>query len=336
MEKQIIESNLTRWTPYKSKGFYESYFIIASDLKTFRAIWIKYTILSPTKNVAKTLGEVWLMLFNFNNKNYAFKNSFPITKIKKFTHKESIFSIGNNYLSINKAIGNITGEDIVNWEFNFDILRGVVKVMPKNCFYKLPFPKTKLLTPISKLKLNGYIKLNDKTFKIKNFYGIQGHNWGKEHSLQYTYTFCNNFKNEESAYFEAVSGKTKIGPIITPFLTSLYIYFDDNSWRFVDMFPFLSLSYNKWDRLSWEYSYQSFNYKINIFIKASKDNVITVKYHNPDGKIYYCSNSPMSVGKIEFFKKLQNKWKLIKKLESNAFELETLSACEPKNLDILL
>ena len=75
--------NFVRWNPASERGHYESFFLKANDPQSRRALWLKFTILSPVDQPDHAVSEVWAIAFDGDRDHHvAVKRRQPVERSK--------------------------------------------------------------------------------------------------------------------------------------------------------------------------------------------------------------------------------------------------------------
>ncbi len=315
----------------------ESWFFKVNDDRTGQAVWIKFTAICPGPGEER-LYEVWAMYFPAWGKGrfesvLAIKNEFPESEIKivqsmswcEVRFGKNLFQQKENGMI--KSQGSISNDQGVSasWEIEF---RGNSKLehFPKPFMYTSAFPKRKLVSPFFDAKADGYFKIAygagsksvkkstgkkitaKKTSKIvfKKAPAMEGHNWGTEHSHRYVWCHGNNFFEErtgERAVFEGFSGKIKIGPLVTPYMTGLYMEIPDTGEENTINLLALKNYFNRsvrvdFKKFSWTWKAKKDDILVEGIFYADRTCTAGLRYSDPDGKMNYCYNSKVAHGEI--------------------------------------
>ena len=220
----------------------ESWFLRANDPASPRAIWLKATVL--TRADGSTLSQAWFSCFD-GERTEAACLDVPL--------KESRFDLGANALDLRvgplswtiaecggASSGRLDGaEHEITWDLAFTKVDGPLgtpfSLLPTAKLVDAPFPRNKLLTPCPVATFTGTVAWGEQSWNLTGWHGMQGHNWGAAHSLEYAWgqcVFTDVAEGEPFAVLEAASGRIPIGPVQSPFISMLVLRRGVEEYRF--------------------------------------------------------------------------------------------------------
>lgn len=218
--------NLLLWHRSKKK-FYENFFFECHDPEGRFSFLGRYTLQNRD---GATTASVWGLFFDqLQKKQIVVHNDFAADRV--MTEADFFFvDIGGSAIYHHGARAHLkeAGQEM-EWEFSWEPADESLLLLPAFA-YKLPFPKTKILTPNPLLHLSGRLRVNGETFILQNAIGQQSHAWGEEIS-SYHWGFANQFEGAE-AIFEI--GTTPLPRRIkkSSFLTAMVLHLDHELYRF--------------------------------------------------------------------------------------------------------
>lgn len=287
LEKAKAQANFLRYKQGVPKGHYESYFLRANHPTAAQAFWIRYTVFSPKNDPLNAIGELWAVYFD-GEEHHATKKEFPIEECYiQNTHFE--FSVGDNQLNSNKAIGKTND---IEWDLEYRGEQAPLFLMPIN-FYDMPFPKAKALVPLPFAKFSGLLKVKGKEIDITDWIGSQNHNWGEKHTDYYAWGQVAGFDNSPDTFLEVGTGKLKIGPVMTPYLTLLVLRYKGKEYKINAAHQWF-LSKGKFGYFDWTFECENKEIKIKGKICANKSAFVGLRYYNPPGGDKSCLNSKIA------------------------------------------
>lgn len=311
MATQSEADNFVIWDKIKcaTSGHVESYFLKCNDPQQNAALWLKFTIYAPKGAPEKTVGEVWGIFFDVKNpnNNVGIKETYPIETCvlgKDSVHVE----IGKSYFKHGETKGEITNKDgaVIRWSIKFTTDKPPLHHFPIAKMYTAKIPKSKAKSPHPDSRFSGGFNVSGRSFIFKNIPGMQGHNWGSEHANTYAWAHCNAFENEDGVYFEGFSSKVKLGPIMTPFISSAFLFYKGELIKFNDLKSLfskrISVEYN-----AWTFSIENKKHKLTGNISAPKELFCGLHYYDPTGALSYCLNSKVSDAEIKLYEKSSGK-----------------------------
>ena len=225
--------NAIRFDAERPRGHVESYFVKANDPQGRRALWLKATIIGSSVRPAHAMAEAWAVVFDRQGQHVAVKESVPFATAG-FSHEALDVRIGD-FLRFDSAgsRGCIDrGEHHVEWDLRWKHHGQPLVHFPLAKMYTGPFPKSKLVSPYPDLTMDGKFAVDGHDFDVKQWRGMQGHNWGRGHADIYAWGHCNCWDQNVDTVVEAVSARVRVGPVLTPLMTLVCVRHDGREYRF--------------------------------------------------------------------------------------------------------
>ncbi len=295
-----LHDNAVRWRPEDDKGHVESFFLKANDPGTDRAFWLKFTLYAPLGSTGGegAEAEVWAILFDGQAGNRAVKQSFPLSELEVGDGGVGL-SVGGCRFAPGHTEGTLhdTEGRTFSWALGFDGDREPLHPLPYEWMYTAPFPKSKLLTPTSNTRYQGHVEAGERRFDVTGWPGMQGHNWGRLHAERYAWGHCNLFVDEQDqpveAVFEGFSGKIKLGPMQTPFLTSVVLAVRGKTYEFIHPAGWFRNSTTV-EYTGWDFVCRRGPHRLLGSLWTSADQMVGLTYRNPAGDHTHCLNSKIA------------------------------------------
>lgn len=314
------KDNLTRWNGSR-KGFYEVYYLKWNDPTRGIAAWLRYTLLSPRTRPPEA--SLWGIFFDAKDpkNNLAIKRTFPAAEAR-IEREIFYFGIGPSAVFDRGARGTLSDEkNRLAWEFKFG--EGLTLRHFPSPLYATPFPKTKFLAPYLSTRLTGEFTVNDRTFSLENVPAHQAHLWGTQHAASWIWGNCNAFAEDPDFCFEGLSVKVPVGARTAPPMTLLFFYWDGKFYSFNSPFRWFSnKSWNELDRWHFEAGTKDLKFVGDVF--SSPEQMVGVRYEDPDGSERFCHNTKVADLRIQVLKKTGSGWACLKTLSAErtcAFEV---------------
>ena len=274
-------------------GHVESYFLRANDPNRPRAFWLKQCVLAPLSGPA--LAESWFIWFDGEQRR-------TIAQRVQQPFSEVSFSgddVNSKAITLDlrgKACGSLdapegTARFDVSWKPVDSPMAAPLSILPWKLLRAGPFPKSKLLTPSPALNFSGSLTLPGETVNVDGWLGMQGHNWGVEHTFEYAWGQC--VFPEADAMLEGFSARVKVGGRTTPRLSGLVVRRGARSYRFDRIF-------DGWrqratvDDDRWTLSLRSDDGDVTLAMDARNQPMVCLGYDNPNGERSYCFNSKLA------------------------------------------
>ena len=295
-------ANRPRLVPGSSRGHVESYFLKANDPATDRAFWLKFTFLSPDGKPEEALAETWAVVFDRRSgRHRAAKESRSLSGARSSADPFRV-EIGESVLETGHTAGRIeAGGGPVRWDLRFTTTSSAHLPFPLPAMYEAPLPRFKVLSPYPDEVFDGWIAVGDDRIEVAGWPGMQGHNWGREHTWRYAWAHA-NVLGAPHAFFEGMSARVKVGPVKTPWLSLATLAFDGRRVHFDDLAAFVRTR-TEVDRMprvagsgsapgwGWRFRFRSKAGTLAGEIAADRDEMVGLTYANPEGAPTNCLNS---------------------------------------------
>ncbi|MBL8910739.1 MAG: hypothetical protein JNM17_08565 [Archangium sp.] len=283
------EDNACRFSG--SGGHVESYFLRLNDPSKPRALWLKQTILSPLKG--SPVAETWLIWFDGAKEPIATRVTEPWTQFKAPDIDTAALKLNVGATGRALTPTPLAGVSVdLSWKPSDSPIAKPLSIFPYRFLRVGPFPKSKLLTPSPALIFGGTISLsNAERVDVAGWHGMQGHNWGKEHSFEYAWGQC--LFPSEDAMLEGFTGRVRVGGRTTPRMSALIVRRGGREFRFDRIFdPWRQEQLIEPDR--WEIRLRSDDGEAHLVMNSSARAQACLGYRNPDDVMSYCFNSKLA------------------------------------------
>lgn len=281
-------------------GHVESHFLKANSPDGQRALWIKHTLLVPKARPERGVAEVWAIGFSDGGRRkVAEKRTFQL-------HEATLRSDPFGWeapcaaLSHGRASGHL---HTIAWDLSFACPEQGFRPFPLARMYSGRFPRSKSLTPVPDARVHGSFRIGGERWEVTGWPGAQGHNWGASHAYAYAWVHANVLERAEgageSAWFEALSGRVRLGPgLVTPFLNVAALALDGEIVRF-DGLRALCSRRVAIDGRSYRLELAQGDVQISARFAARAEQFAGLRYEDPDGTSLACLNSKLATGEIE-------------------------------------
>jgi len=288
----ILCDNAPRFSTKARGGHVESWFLRANHRTERRAIWLKATVRVPLEG--PPVAEAWCVVFAPGSARGA-RATVPLDAAT-FGGDVLDIEVGDCRFVLGPTGGTAKGRlEGFAWDLAFDVvpeLGGPLCLFPSRKMIDGGFPKSKLLTPEPVLRFRGSYADGGQRVAVSEWIGMQGHNWGKEHAYLYAWGQCvfPGADGEPLAMCEGFSGRIKLGPVVTPFLSALVVRRGAKEYRFDGVFA-------KWRQkaslggLEWRLYVTGPAGDAALWMKIDPTELACLGYQNPDDSMAYCFNS---------------------------------------------
>ncbi len=267
----------------------ESYFLKINAPDMTRALWIKATILAALDR--EPIAESWMIAFERGFPPVATKETVPLTDARFGSHAIDAHVAGLT-LTRNRAHGE-------SFDLEIEDASPPFIFYPYARMYTGRFPSSKITSPMPSLVARGTVRAGDRTWKVDGWRGLLGHNWGRGHAFAYAWGHCNVWDDaSETAVFEGMSARVRVGPILTPTTTLLTLRTGGETHMLTHVRE-LARNRGAMTFRRWMFSGKGPNIRIRGELSAETNDMVGLHYENPDGAMTYCLNSKLASARIE-------------------------------------
>ena len=288
------ELNASRFDTSSDKGFYESYFLRANHPTKPYAFWVRYTLFSPKGRPENNIGELWVIFFDGETHQVtAAKEELPFTQCS-FSKEGLAVTLGDiATLKPGQAKGAAcSGDNKISWQLNYCVGEEPLLLLPES-LYDAPLPKAKALVGNPNVLYNGTFMVNGETIHIENWQGSENHNWGEKHTDRYAWGQVAGFDNDPDAFLELGTARLKIGPVWTPWMTTMVIRLDGREVKLNQLWKAVlakaTFNYFNWHVETWQG-----DISVVCDIYGPRYHFVGLNYYNPPGGSNTCLNSKIA------------------------------------------
>jgi len=324
-----------------AKGHLESTFVKLNDPSGKRALWVKATIFAPTERTSggpphergRTVAESWAIAFD------RLPDDAPPISYREAVHARAggagegapLRHVAvKRTVAVEEATLARTRPYHLEWAgVSFDGRRLVGEIehgaaairfdlelsardpsplvhFPFPSMYEGRFPKSKLVSPIFDALASGEIEVRRKdgrrTWEVKDWPAMEGHNWGVGHADLYAWAHVNAWNEPEGrgVVLEGFSGKVKVGRLTTPLVSLVALRHKGVRYEVHGALD-LARTRGRIERLRrWEFSAHQAGATIEGDIELTPDDTVGLYYPNPTGEMTYCLNSKIARARLRF------------------------------------
>ena len=279
-------------------GHVESYFLRANHPTRPLAVWLKVTVLAPLHGPA--VAESWFVWFDGErDTTFAHKQTQPVSAASFSGDAEPLINAAGISFDLRaggSAKGMVsapagTAHFELSWKRDESPRGQPLSMLPWRLLRTGPFPKSKLLTPFPSLCFSGKIELPWGTESLKDWPGMQGHNWGTEHTFEYAWGQC--LFPADDAMVEGFSARVRLAGLITPRLSGMVVRKAGRTFRFDTIFDaWRQRAEVSADR--WSVTLRGTDGEATLELDATKRPMVCLGYDNPNGERSYCFNSKLA------------------------------------------
>lgn len=285
--------NASQFDPDSPRGFYESYFLRANHPTRPLAFWIRYTLFSPKGNLAATQGQLWAIYFDGESSFItAIKQSVPLSQCT-FSGTELRVRIGEATLDgreLHGAVRQHTRQ--LSWDLVYDGAPAPAFLLPLP-LYSRGFPKAKALSGVPLADFSGVIRVNEQDIDVAQWRGSQNHNWGLKHTDAYAWGQVAGFDTDPTAFLECSTARLKIGPLWTPWLTTLVLRVQGRTIELNSLSQALR-NRGRYGYFHWSVECCRGPLCVSVSIEAPANRFVALAYDDPPGGQKTCLNTKLA------------------------------------------
>ena len=297
-------ANALRYRASAAPGHVESHFLKANSPDGERALWVKHTLLVPTRRDAPAVAELWAIAFDRRGRRkLAQKVSYPLAAARLCDAPFS-FALPDAELRQGAASGALgAGDERLAWQLDFASAEAPFLPFRYPRMYTGAFPRSKSLTPFPDTRAHGSFTAFGERWDVTGWRAAQGHNWGKSHAHAYGWVHCNALCLEpggtplEDSWVEVLSGRVRLGPLVTPFLSVAGLRHQGRLFRFDAARAIVSRKIAI-DTRSFTFELVQDGATLVGAFHAAPEQFAGLRYEDPDGRALACLNSKLASGRL--------------------------------------
>ena len=207
-----------------------------------------------------------------------------------------------------------------SWESSGDIATGLrrlgwdLAVGPSRCapilhlrnhaLYEAPLPSSKLVTPLADGRVSGSIRVDrgdggaPETWDVSEWPAMIGHNWGRSRARLYAWVHCNSWDDAEDLAFEAVSARVRVGPVLSPMGTAVFVRWKGRQWD-LNARELFGNNRGAISMRRWEVVAAGQGIEVRAEVAAETDDFVGLHYPNPSEDTTYCLDTKLARTRLE-------------------------------------
>lgn len=286
--------NQCRYAPERAKGHYESYFLRANHPSKPQAFWIRYTLFVPADAHRVALGELWAMVFDGDkNRIVAAKEEMSLNSCQFSRQGLDVVLSDKGRLIPGSAQGEAaSGGHRIAWQLTYQPGQRPLRLLPE-ALYDAPFPKAKALVANPGARFTGTLTVDGESWQIDQWLGSENHNWGSKHTDRYAWGQVAGFDNDPDAFLECATAKVKVGPLWTPWLTTLVLRVEGREIA-INNLARAALAKARYNYFNWHIETGQGGTEITCDVFAPRQHFVGLNYYNPPGGSSTCLNSKIA------------------------------------------
>lgn len=296
---------------YRGGGHVEHWFLKANEPGGRRAIWLKITVFARPASADKrhapvpVLAEAWAVAFDRERGHVATKTSVPF-ETARFARGTLDVEVDGCELSLGHARGAIaTGTRRLAWDLAIGPERSAPIVhLPRAALYEAGFPSSKLVSPLADGRVSGAFQVDHgdgspvEEWNVAEWPAMIGHHWGRSHARLYAWVHCNSWDDAEDLTFEAVSARVRMGPVLSPMGTAVFVRWKGRRWD-LNVRELFGRNRGSISLRRWEVTAAGQGIEVRGELAAETDDMVGLHYPNPSGGMTYCLNAKLARARLE-------------------------------------
>jgi hypothetical protein len=279
-------------------GHYEVWYLSATDRASGLGLWIRYTMRAPSDGGPAECA-LWFIAMDPDTR-IARKATFPIAELRAQRGPFALVLAGADLTDRGMA-GAF--EDVA-WELTWEPSQPPAEhVHP--LLRRARIAQTVLVLPHPDLRVDGTVRIGDRTLTLDGARGGQAHLWGSKHAQRWAWMHCNDLQTIEGEprdgdWLDAVSvfvprAGREVGPS-TPVVGRLL----GEPFRSVSPIRVLA-NQSAFGLSGWRFEARDRRRRVLCEVDAPRSTLVGVTYHDPDGDEVLCFNSEVSTLRATVF-----------------------------------
>jgi len=288
----VSSPNALRWNG--RAGHYEVYYLTLTDPRTGLGVWIRYTMVAPTRGSTQPGGcSLWFLTMDPRS------GAKPVLGRKATYPLESMRAGAAPFeLRINDAVCTDSGmkgafED-VSWDLHWAPCDQAYEPI-RPILHRLGLADTAFVLPHADLSIDGEIAFAGERAQLSGARGGQAHLWGSKHARSWAWTHCSELRTLEGEWMdgEFIDGVSATVPRFGRELgpnTPIVGCIAGKDFRSTSPLRILG-NHSTYTLTSWRFEAVDGPRKLIGEVTASREQLAGVTYHDPDGEPAYCYNT---------------------------------------------
>lgn len=292
MNTNAMDWQTPRYRTGQTQGHYESWFLRANHPSRAQAFWIRYTIFSPAGRPQDAIGELWAVYSDGERgRIHAGKLEVPMARCA-FAAQGLGATIGEAILEPGVLSGAVALPSSLRWDLRY-AGGGAPLLFLDPALYDRSLPKAKAVTPRPLVTFSGSIEIAGERVAIDGWTGSENHNWGSKHTDTYAWGQVAGFDDAPEAFFEAITARIKLGPVLSPRMTIMVLRVGDEEYALNTLGTALKAK-GSWNYFDWRFDSCRDDVRVHGRIHAQRADFVGLTYYNPPGGDHLCLNSKIA------------------------------------------
>ena len=277
-------------------GHVESYFLKLNDREGRQALWMKATIVVGAGGASR-VAEAWAITFDRVGRHVAVKQTVPLSDAR-FGATELDVTVAGLRITPGRICGEVASDEHrITFDLQFTTDAPPLVPYPSERMYETRLPSSKLVSPHPDARFFGAYSVGGERTVVDGWRGMQGHNWGRNHTELYAWGHCNQWDGDRDLVLEGTTGRIRVGPVLVPPLTVVSVRHQGVQHDFNAPLTMLRARGSIEPR-RWSFSARTSRAEVSGELWADTRDFVGLAYDNPDGTVTHCLNSKIAHGRL--------------------------------------
>lgn len=294
---------------FRGGGHVESWFLKANEPGGRRAILVRNTVFARPNGSGKSpvppVAEAWAVAFDRELGHVATKTTVVLDSAR-FARGTLDVEVDGCELSLGRARGDLaTGTRRIGWDLEVGpSLCAPILHLPRAALYDSPLPSSKLVTPLVDGRVSGAIRVDrgdgsaPEEWNVSGWPAMIGHNWGRSRARLYAWVHVNSWDDADDLAFEAVSARVRMGPMLSPMGTAVFVRWKGRRWD-LNAMELFGKNRGAISMRRWEVVAEGQGIEVRAEVAAETDDFVGMHYPNPSEDTTYCLDTKLARARIE-------------------------------------
>lgn len=285
--------------PLPLRPRHQMWLLRLNDSETQTGLWLRFSILL-SRNGFRQLAEVRAILFhkdtNQSTQKTVVKQTFDIQAFRE--SEAGVIRIGNCELSAHHCRGKVESkQNSMEWELTFNSPQKLSFNAIPEILKRFKLIQRSMDTVDENLVFSGSTKVNGERITWKEAPGILRKTEGPQIGYSWVWGQSNLFTNEMGQpvpfIFEGFSGRTRLGPFLSPRLSSFYFYYEGKPYVFNTLRDSFAVKSNP-ALNEWSFQVDRGDLSFRGQIRAEHKDFAGMALEDTDGSYLYCNTTNLS------------------------------------------
>ena len=278
-----------RYRADAKKGHVESWSFRAYEPSGRRSLWVRFAIFARPS--LPPVAEAWAIAFDRHRGHVAVKSTVALDA-SRFAPDAVDVEVDGCSLRLDGTAGTLaSGRGTLTW----DVAIGPALASPI-------LHLVKRVTPLADARARGELRVDRgqgdvETWDVAEWPAMVSHQWGKGNAELSAWTHCSAWDVPELS-FEAVSARVRLGPVLSPMVTSAFVRWRGRSWDFARASA-LTKNRGSISMRRWEMTGRDAGVSVACEVAAENDDFVGLHYLNPVGPITNCLCTALARARLE-------------------------------------